>query len=67
MKGIRCRNQEKPWLLISTSQRKDMGEIISYWHPNITISILDDQKVWPINTIVPPFDKCEFMLYGNAD
>ena len=44
-----------------------MGEIISYWHPNITISILDDQKVWPINTIVPPFDKCEFVLYGNAD
>jgi len=42
---------------VTDEQRKDMGEIISYWHPNITISILDDQKVWPINTIVPPFDK----------
>jgi len=42
---------------VTDEQRKDMGEIISYWHPNITISILDDQKVWPISTIVPPFDK----------
>lgn len=34
------------------------GEIISYWHPNITISMLDDQRTWPAGqAIPPPFDK----------
>ncbi|KAL5267468.1 hypothetical protein ACHWQZ_G004485 [Mnemiopsis leidyi] len=34
------------------------GEIISYWHPNLTISMLDDQRVWPVGQqIPPPFDK----------
>jgi len=34
------------------------GEIISYWHPNLTLSMLDDQRVWPAGQpIPPPFDK----------
>ncbi|XP_063685669.1 putative lipid scramblase CLPTM1 [Bolinopsis microptera] len=34
------------------------GDIISYWHPNLTISMLDDQRVWPAGQpIPPPFDK----------
>eukprot|EP00116_Pleurobrachia_bachei_P003414 sb/3463676/ len=34
------------------------GEIVSYWHPNITISFLDDQRLWSTSQpIAPPFDK----------
>ena len=46
-------------------QGAEDGDIISYWHPNLTISMLDDQRVWPAGQpIPPPFDKCELTVPG---
>ena len=44
-------------------------KIISYWHPNLTISLLDDQTPWPRGGVPQPldqhimFDKLENFYY----
>jgi hypothetical protein len=33
-------------------------EIISYWHPNLTINIIDDHTAWVPGSVPPPLDEC---------
>ena len=32
---------------------------ISYWHPDLTISVVDDQSPWQQGSISLPLDKCK--------
>ncbi|CAF0977717.1 unnamed protein product [Adineta steineri] len=39
-------------------------ELLSHWHPNMTINLLDDQSPWAKGSIPPPMDKFfEFETY----
>lgn len=33
-------------------------DIISYYHPNITVNLVDDQTAWTKGSVPPPFDQC---------
>lgn len=33
-------------------------EVISHWHPNITINIVDDHTPWVKGSVPPPLDQC---------
>ena len=35
-------------------------EIISYWHPNLTINLMDDQTPWVQGSVPQPMDECKF-------
>ncbi|RNA33977.1 cleft lip and palate transmembrane protein -like [Brachionus plicatilis] len=47
----------------------NLVEIISHWHPNLTINLIDDQSLWIQNTVPPPmnehveFDKASGKYY----
>lgn len=32
-------------------------ELISYWHPNLTINLLDDQTQWTKGSVPSPLDE----------
>lgn len=34
-------------------------EVISHWHPNITINIVDDHTPWVKGSVPPPLDQCK--------
>jgi hypothetical protein len=34
-------------------------ELLSHWHPNMTVNLLDDQSPWTKGSIPPPMDKCK--------
>ena len=34
-------------------------EVISYWHPNLTLNLVADQTPWTQGTVPPPLDQCE--------
>lgn len=42
----------------SRTDDQDTVDIISYWHPNLTINVVDDQSPWQQGSIPPPLDKC---------
>lgn len=33
-------------------------EILSHWHPNLTINIVDDHTPWQKNSVPPPLNEC---------
>ena len=33
--------------------------MISHWHPNITINLVDDHTPWVKGSVPPPLDQCE--------
>jgi Cleft lip and palate transmembrane protein 1 (CLPTM1) len=35
-------------------------EIVSHWHPNLTINIVTDFTGWVQGSVPPPLDECEF-------
>jgi len=35
-------------------------EIISYWHPNLTINLMDDQTPWAQGAVPQPMDECKY-------
>ncbi|XP_050346806.1 putative lipid scramblase CLPTM1 [Nymphalis io] len=37
-------------------------EIVSHWHPNLTINIVTDQKTWMQGSVPPPLDEFIFFL-----
>lgn len=37
----------------------NLVEIISHWHPNLTINLIDDQTLWVQNTVPPPMNDCK--------
>lgn len=38
-------------------------EVISHWHPNITINIVDDHTPWVKGSVPPPLDQCELLTW----
>ncbi|XP_066910734.1 LOW QUALITY PROTEIN: putative lipid scramblase CLPTM1 [Clytia hemisphaerica] len=38
-------------------------KVISFWHPNLTISLLDDQTPWPKNGVPQPLD--QYIKFDN--
>lgn len=46
---------------VSPQRAEDYGpvEVISHWHPNITINIVDDHTPWVKGSVPPPLDQCE--------
>ncbi|XP_015758843.1 PREDICTED: cleft lip and palate transmembrane protein 1 homolog [Acropora digitifera] len=34
------------------------AEVISYWHPNLTINLMDDQTPWTQGAVPQPLDEC---------
>jgi len=45
--------------------QKDNGsdmEILSHWHPNITVNIVTDQTPWTAGMVPPPLDECKLAL-----
>lgn len=46
---------------ISPQRAEDYGpvEVISHWHPNITINIVDDHTPWVKGSVPPPLDQCK--------
>jgi aspartate carbamoyltransferase regulatory subunit len=42
--------------------KENVVEIISYWHPNMTINLIDDHTAWQQNNIPPPLNECESIL-----
>lgn len=39
------------------------AEIISYWHPNLTINLMDDQTSWTQGSVPQPLDECMYKKY----
>lgn len=37
-------------------------EIISHWHPNLTINMVDDHTAWVKGSVPPPLDQRKFYL-----
>jgi aspartate carbamoyltransferase regulatory subunit len=33
-------------------------ELLSYWHPNLTINLIDDHTPWQKNAVPPPINEC---------
>ena len=40
-------------------------KVISYWHPNLTISLLDDQTPWPRNGVPQPLD--QYIMFDKME
>ena len=41
---------------------KKPTEIISYWHPNLTINLMDDHTPWVQGSVPQPMDECKLSL-----
>lgn len=37
-------------------------ELVSHWHPNLTINIVTDQTNWVYGQIPPPLDTCKLFI-----
>ena len=44
--------------LQQSPESKKPAEIISYWHPNLTINLMDDQTPWVQGSVPQPMDEC---------
>uniref|UniRef100_A0A6I8MY17 CLPTM1 regulator of GABA type A receptor forward trafficking n=1 Tax=Ornithorhynchus anatinus TaxID=9258 RepID=A0A6I8MY17_ORNAN len=55
------RRFQKPRTLLTgeTDRAEDFGpvEVISHWHPNLTINIVDDHTPWVKGSVPPPLDQ----------
>ncbi|KAL9952468.1 hypothetical protein ACROYT_G039730 [Oculina patagonica] len=49
--------------MIQAPDSKKPAEIISYWHPNLTINLMDDQTPWVQGSVPQPMD--EFVIFEN--
>ncbi len=36
-------------------------EVVSHWHPNLTISLVTDQTNWAQGAVPPPLNECMFL------
>lgn len=42
------------------------GEVISHWHPNLTVNFVTDHTNWVQGSVPPPLDECkEFLKFFN--
>ncbi|XP_068682325.1 putative lipid scramblase CLPTM1 [Montipora foliosa] len=49
--------------VVQSTEGKKHVEIISYWHPNLTINLMDDQTPWTQGAVPQPLD--EFITFEN--
>ncbi|XP_058944990.2 putative lipid scramblase CLPTM1 [Pocillopora verrucosa] len=49
--------------IVQAPDSKMPVEIISYWHPNLTINLMDDQTPWVQGSVPQPMD--EFLAFEN--
>ncbi|XP_022809418.1 cleft lip and palate transmembrane protein 1 homolog [Stylophora pistillata] len=49
--------------IVQAPDSKKPVEIISYWHPNLTINLMDDQTPWAEGSVPQPLD--EFIAFEN--
>lgn len=42
--------------------KENIVETISFWHPNLTINIVDDHTPWQRNQVPPPLNDCKHIL-----
>lgn len=47
-----------PYLFVQEAEEKSK-EIVNYWHPNLTINMMDDQTPWTPGAVPPPMDECK--------
>ena len=38
--------------------KENVIEILSHWHPNLTINLVDDHTPWVKNSVPPPLNEC---------
>ncbi len=50
-------------LKVDQGKTDTVPEIISYYHPNLTINLVEDYTVWTRGSIPQPVDKCECTNY----
>ena len=48
-----------PSLQAPQGSKDVVADIISYYHPNLTINVVDDQTLWTRGSVPQPLDKCE--------
>lgn len=48
-------------VIFSLQRAEDYGpvEVISHWHPNLTINMVDDHTPWVKGSVPPPLDQCK--------
>lgn len=39
---------------------KQKGEIVSHWHPNLTVNLVTDHSKWQKGIIPSPLDECMY-------
>ena len=39
--------------------KDNLVEIISNWHPNITVNLVDDHTPWVQGSVPPPLNECK--------
>ncbi|XP_062502991.1 putative lipid scramblase CLPTM1 [Corticium candelabrum] len=52
-----------PGSIVQKTGLETPTEIISYWHPNLTINVIDDQTAWIKGSIPPPVN--EYVKFDN--
>lgn len=52
--------------LIKTDNTSDSFEVLSFWHPNLTINLVDDHTGWQKGSIPSPLDEHVVFLPGDA-
>ena len=62
--GLVYRLSSKPSLQQAPDSKKPV-EIISYWHPNLTINLMDDQTPWAEGSVPQPLDECEYLQLNS--
>jgi len=50
-------------------QNESSYEILSHWHPNLTINLIDDHTHWVRGMVPSPLDECKYCAVnaGIAD
>jgi len=46
-------------------QNESSFEILSHWHPNLTINLIDDHTHWVRGMVPSPLDECKCLLSRN--
>ena len=62
----RKESNKKNYLKIRLSFQKPNSssfEILSHWHPNLTINIIDDHTSWVKGHIPAPLDECKYLVH----
>ncbi|XP_037957516.1 cleft lip and palate transmembrane protein 1 homolog [Teleopsis dalmanni] len=60
-------SSEEEKLAVELEVEKQKDQIISYWHPNITVNIVVDQTTWSAGSVPPPLDESvKFAEFGKV-